>query len=455
MKSAAESDPEAKPPKPKRRWLRGCALVALGVLFLLMLSAGGWVLHLRAEQRKLAMRVSELLAEIKAGALEVGDAENAGLMYKRASALARDLETTGPLWKQFQEDQNFDFRSAPVVDHLDRNREYLAALAPITRLPKCSFQPDFAMGVAHLEPPPRELVQAGVLLTLAAGNAASSGHPDKAFECVGMGLRIADHLGQDQTLFCRMFQSHTEKTVASGVESILRLSEPDVVATTGLLREMGTYCDGRQDFTRMLRISRVTTMRTLEKVLAGEERLAGFSEEGVGADLAAVPAEGIWRWTGAGYRGAEHLDRAFDELISSAARPSPYLLDSMKALAEQGRPPTQSPSFLSGEMFVALSLGAEWRVLELSMQKTSRLDAARLGLGCRLHRLKFGAYPEVLADLSAKLPEHFKELPADPFTGKPFLYKRTAAGCVIWSVGADRVDDSGDPKKDTVFELKR
>jgi hypothetical protein len=47
-----------------------------------------------------------------------------------------------------------------------------------------------------------------------------------------------------------------------------------------------------------------------------------------------------------------------------------------------------------------------------------------------------------------------KELPADPFTGKPFLLRRTETGCVVWSVGSDRADDGCDVDKGIVFGLR-
>jgi hypothetical protein len=445
---------DAELPK-KRRWLKGCATAALCLLVLLAALAAGWALHIKGEQKRLALRVSELLAEVESASVVVKDEENAGLRYAKAMALAKDLGSTSEFWKQSQEEPDFDFRSSPVAEHLDKNQAYLSALVPITKLPNCSFKPNFAMGVAHLETPPRELAQSGMLLMLAAGNAASSGNPGRGLEFAHMGLRIAAHLGQDETLFCRMFQAHSEKTVARGLENVVNLSEPDAAAIADSLRQLAAYRSGRRDFSRTLGISRALTLRTLERILAGEESFADLSESENNDGSSMASAERILRWTGAGYRGARHLDKVFGQLVLEAKRPFPEFLDSMKAAAEEGRPRGKSLNILNGKLFAALSLSADWKVLETGMAHSSRLDAAFIGLGYRLYRLKFGAYPESLAELAAKLPEHFKELPADPFTGKPFLYRRTATGCLVWSVGAVRADDGGDSKRDIVFELKK
>jgi hypothetical protein len=83
------------------------------------------------------------------------------------------------------------------------------------------------------------------------------------------------------------------------------------------------------------------------------------------------------------------------------------------------------------------------------------LQLARLAVGCHLYRLKCGSFPEKLAELGDKLPEHFKAVAVDPFTDKPFSYRKTETGCIIWSVGRDGKDDGGDREKDVVFELKK
>ena len=49
-----------------------------------------------------------------------------------------------------------------------------------------------------------------------------------------------------------------------------------------------------------------------------------------------------------------------------------------------------------------------------------------------------GAWPAGFDDLiKAKL---LKEIPLDPYTGKPLLWKRTPTGLIIYSVGFDKFD---------------
>ena len=58
---------------------------------------------------------------------------------------------------------------------------------------------------------------------------------------------------------------------------------------------------------------------------------------------------------------------------------------------------------------------------------TSCLDLA--------YRAEHGQYPTSLQPLAAW------KLPLDPFSMKPFLYRRQGKGFVIWSVGPEMVDN--------------
>lgn len=69
-----------------------------------------------------------------------------------------------------------------------------------------------------------------------------------------------------------------------------------------------------------------------------------------------------------------------------------------------------------------------------------RSDLARIALALAGWRAEKGEYPEQLTDLS---PGWLKEIPPDWFTGKDLIYKRTAQGYLLYSVGPDGDDDGG------------
>ena len=62
------------------------------------------------------------------------------------------------------------------------------------------------------------------------------------------------------------------------------------------------------------------------------------------------------------------------------------------------------------------------------------------GLACKLYKNKTGRYPE---NLEALRPEYLFEIPIDPFTGKPLVYKIENGELLIYSLGSNGKDDGG------------
>jgi hypothetical protein len=56
------------------------------------------------------------------------------------------------------------------------------------------------------------------------------------------------------------------------------------------------------------------------------------------------------------------------------------------------------------------------------------------------YRKEKGAYPD---SLDALVPGYMPDLPIDPWTGKPMLYKVTDDGYLLYACGPDRDDDGG------------
>ena len=66
-----------------------------------------------------------------------------------------------------------------------------------------------------------------------------------------------------------------------------------------------------------------------------------------------------------------------------------------------------------------------------------RLDGLRLVVACRLYEIRHGRLPETL---DALVPEYLKEIPSDPFDGRPFRYLPEKP--LVYSVGRDLRDSS-------------
>ena len=67
---------------------------------------------------------------------------------------------------------------------------------------------------------------------------------------------------------------------------------------------------------------------------------------------------------------------------------------------------------------------------------------ARQAIALKQYKAAHGEYPP---DLHALTPEFMKDLPLDPFSGKPFQYRREGEGVVLYSLWDDFKDDGGKP----------
>lgn len=67
-------------------------------------------------------------------------------------------------------------------------------------------------------------------------------------------------------------------------------------------------------------------------------------------------------------------------------------------------------------------------------------DLATVVIALEIHRRRHGQYPASLSELA---PELISRIPLDPFDGQPLRYRINAGQPLIYSIGADRVDDGG------------
>ncbi len=69
------------------------------------------------------------------------------------------------------------------------------------------------------------------------------------------------------------------------------------------------------------------------------------------------------------------------------------------------------------------------------------IRSALVAVACERYRLKTNNWPKSLEEL---LPQYLDQVPLDPYTGKPLLYRILPDGVVVYSVGLDLKDDGGD-----------
>lgn len=81
-----------------------------------------------------------------------------------------------------------------------------------------------------------------------------------------------------------------------------------------------------------------------------------------------------------------------------------------------------------------------WKGHVIAFEARARLSALQAALAVERYRNSTGQVPTRLADLAT---HHLVSIPQDPFDDQPVRYKRLDRGYMVWSVGADGVDDNG------------
>ena len=90
-------------------------------------------------------------------------------------------------------------------------------------------------------------------------------------------------------------------------------------------------------------------------------------------------------------------------------------------------------------MFSTLLLSPGDSVASSRDRAIANLSGSRIFLGILAYRDHFGSYPAKLGDLK----QVKWQLPEDPFSGKPFIYRTQGKGFILYSIGDDLKDNGG------------
>jgi hypothetical protein len=140
-------------------------------------------------------------------------------------------------------------------------------------------------------------------------------------------------------------------------------------------------------------------------------------------------------------------DHALKEIASALQQMSNESRSQLKSVATMS-------SAQRGEFFSSLTLALMCPGLEIAIQTQDNanimLQLTHTAAALAIHRTTNGAYP---ATLDALVPGALDQLPTDPYTSKPFIYKPHANGFLLYSVGANGRDDGGSDKDDVMVAI--
>jgi hypothetical protein len=138
-----------------------------------------------------------------------------------------------------------------------------------------------------------------------------------------------------------------------------------------------------------------------------------------------------------------------DERLQAARVPWPDKLAAIDALKQAAETESASPTAGAARRRTNQRWWIESPIADLGKPSSVRRVADRVASDGaaitalaieRFRRAHEGRMPASLAELS---PAFLKSISADPFSGKPLLYRQEGTGYIVYSVGENRADDRG------------
>lgn len=286
--------------------------------------------------------------------------------------------------------------------------------------------------------------------------AALAGDARRATEVAGIMLRLGDAFAGEPTLVGGLVGLALHGVTLEAMNEVLGGASLD----DGQLLRLQNWLSATQDVTAMERTF-LTQLVETDAVFRSfksprteqEDRIRSVRDEDQRVRL-----EILWRWGPSGWLDTNracasdwmlaHCGQAGEEVWRSGA-------DGANRVAAEVGPASIGCQFGSfvipnpRRLLSCVAIPALSNLWHSSVQNLFLRRCAILTCALHRHRLAHGTFPDSLAALDAAFLPAPQQDPAR--SGAAVNYRRTGQGFLLWSVGDDRNDDSGDAEKDWIW----
>ncbi|MGE3803907.1 MAG: hypothetical protein AB7K24_04440 [Gemmataceae bacterium] len=350
------------------------------------------------------------------------DADNAAPLYQQAfETLQFDrLSTRRRLW--LENPRKADLNDADLIDFLENSQQSIFLLERASRRPTCFFvHSHYAR--ADMLVPELELMRNGArLLALDARWQAAQGQNLAALRDVAILRRMAHHACDEPYLM-----------------SFLVSAAIDGIAFQTLDEILSCHPENAKALEQLAQISSPLYRQVLQRALQMEQAmvLTVFADLSIGdTDGATVLSEPSWRPPG--------LLVSFWRIFLLPEDLASYRGLMSRDIGQLGRPYPDEPRPAQAVPPTGLITRMLYPALEKMPDNAARADAWERVMDTAVAVARFNLaeqkYPEQLDQL---VPRFLPYVPIDPFSGKPLRLKKRGTGCVVYSIGTNRVDDDG------------
>jgi hypothetical protein len=414
------------------------------------------------------------LAEIRAAGqpvypvdlvVKIPDSENAAVIYEKAFAALKSIEKATP--KPELPYQLLDIETPNAArTAIDSNaRKAIELREPVIALvrqavsrKRCVFPVHWEYGPGALFPHLARLREISRILAIKAVADASDNMMDAALDDVTLDLDSTRGLEQEPGLISYLVRIARTKVALSGLREATRRRHLSVTQARRMYEALG----------------RVSLKGGYEHCLEGERAEANWCFDALRSGQNLLTSErlsvrrraAVYLWRPISYKDQMASIGLIDKQLAAAKLSYREIVRMNPSGIERLGPAARLfvrvvfPELTEGkgEMSYPL-LGGEFRVPQYAIvthiltpvysramaSRDSSISAVGMGqvaMALKAYKSEYGSYPASLAELKNRLGW---KLPDDPFSGKPFVYKRVGRGFLLYSLGSDLKDDGGRP----------
>jgi len=421
------------------RWLK---ILLLGTLSLVLLVGAAvvvwWYIVTRAGDRELREALADVseiepvveLPELDAQRQTIPDEKNAALAILSATKLlppefpddelAEKLRTIPP-WTLLDQETFANLetelgKGKPTLDSL-RCLEHLSN----GRYPVQWDRNPLATDMNHL----RHARKAANLLCWEAIRRAQVEDVDGCLAALGEALNAGRSIGDEPAIVSQLVRIACQGVVFDGIERALAQGKPSPASLT-----------------RMQQVLELEAAEPIFLILVRGER-ASVHGVCLGMDSGSIPLLGE---TSGGtleeYQATVYVRLTLKSAHASILRTMTEMLVIARQPAHEWNSSVAQLKKLPQELPVLsrIHLMAMKTPTEACTRSQAMLRCAIAALALERYRLAVGHWPESLDVLT---PAYLREVPLDPYNGKPLLLRRLAEGVVVYAVGPDGEDNGG------------
>lgn len=359
----------------------------------------------------------------------------------------------------------------PLVDWIQDNREPLDLLIEASRRPRCYFPSpslldDQSEGIYFvLLPGVQGAREAGRALPVRAMWHLGEGRRQEAWQDLLATHRIGRLVAQGETMVEILVGIAIDSIATSGTLALLgdeRLSVEEARQIRSDLASLPPFKNMTSSLNSTERIGTLdAVVRSSRQGLGALEELASFNSASEGSPLTPLLNTLAVDWN----EVLRDVNVWYDRIAAAMREPNRETREAaidqlIRTLHQREQKLRQPTSLAAGVISRAerskIVAGAVISMLTPAFQAATaaedrtnaKLELLQLAAPLAVYRAEHGQYPEKLEDL---VPGILGKLPVDSFKSKAFLYRRTDDGYLLYSLGANGIDDGGSNEQQNLF----